>query len=50
MRIGIDVGGTKIEGIALTREMQTALRVVAENAPGVRAVSDATRLKSSVIE
>ena len=50
VEVGVRGGVVKIEGIALTREMQTALRVVAENAPGVRAVSDATRLKSSVIE
>ncbi len=50
VEVGVRGGVVKIEGIALTREMQTALRVVAENTPGVRAVSDATRLKSLIVE
>ncbi|HEX5778194.1 MAG TPA: CBS domain-containing protein [Xanthobacteraceae bacterium] len=50
VEVGVRGGIVTIEGIALTREMQTALRVVAENVPGVRAVSDATRLKSSIVE
>jgi CBS domain-containing protein len=50
IEVGVRNGNVKIEGIAMSQDMQTALRVVAENVPGVRSVSDATRLKSSVVE
>jgi CBS domain-containing protein len=50
IEVGVRDGVVKIEGIAMSHDMQMALRVLAENVPGVRAVTDATRLKSSVVE
>jgi len=50
IEVAVRNGIAKIEGIAMSHDQQTAMRVVAENVPGVRAVTDATRLKSSVGE
>ncbi len=50
IEVAVRSGIAKIEGIAMSRDQQTATRVVAENVPGVRAVTDATRLNSSVVE
>jgi osmotically-inducible protein OsmY len=43
-------GIVKVEGIAMTAEQQSAIRVIAENVPGVRAVKDQTILNKSVVE
>jgi osmotically-inducible protein OsmY len=50
IEVGVRGGIVKIEGVVLSHDIQTALRVAAENVPGVRAVTDATRLKSTVGE
>lgn len=48
--ISVRGGIVKVEGIAMTSEQQSAMRVIAENVPGVRAVNDRTILKKSVVE
>jgi CBS domain-containing protein len=50
VEIGVRAGVAKIDGVVMTHEQQTAIRVVAENTPGVREVNDATILKKSVGE
>lgn len=50
VEVGVHGGIVKVDGVAMTSEQQTAIRVVAENVPGVRAVNDVTILKKSVVE
>lgn len=50
VEVGVQVGVAKIDGVVLSHEQQTAIRVVAENTPGVREVKDHTILKKSVGE
>jgi len=50
VEIGVRSGVAKIDGLVMTHEQQAAIRVVAENTPGVRSVNDATILKKSVGE
>jgi CBS domain-containing protein len=50
VEIGVRHGVAKLDGLVMTHEQQAAIRVVAENTPGVRSVNDATMLKKSVGE
>ena len=51
-RVEISVRGgiVKVDGVVLSPEQQSAIRVVVENVPGVRAVNDVTILNKSVVE
>ena len=50
VEVAVRGGVAKIDGLVMTHEQQAAIRVVAENTPGVRSVNDATKLKKSVGE
>lgn len=50
VEVSVRGGIVKVEGITMSHEQQSAIRVVAENVPGVRAVNDVTRLNKSVGE
>jgi CBS domain-containing protein len=50
IEVAVNGGIAKIDGIAMSHDQQMAMRVVAENVPGVRAVKDTTILKKSVVE
>jgi osmotically-inducible protein OsmY len=50
IEISVRDGAVKIEGIVMSPEQRTAIRVAAENVAGVRAVSDLTIEKKSVVD
>jgi CBS domain-containing protein len=50
IEISVNGGIVKVEGIAGSPEQQTAIRVAAENVPGVRTVNDVTVLRKLVGE
>jgi CBS domain-containing protein len=50
VEISVRDGAVKIEGIVMSQEQRAAIRVAAENVPGVRNVSDQTVLKKLIGE
>jgi CBS domain-containing protein len=50
MEISVRNGAVKLEGIAMSPEQQMAMRVAAENVPGVRSVNDVAVLRRYVVE
>ena len=50
VEISVRDAAVKIEGIVMSQEQRAAIRVAAENVPGVRSVSDQTVLKKLVGE
>ena len=50
VEISVRGGIVKVDGVVLSPEQQSAIRVVVENVPGVRAVNDVTILNKSVVE
>jgi CBS domain-containing protein len=50
IEINVQDGIVKVEGIAMTAEQQSAIRVIAENVRGVRAVKDQTLLNKAMVE
>jgi CBS domain-containing protein len=50
VEISVRDGAVKIEGIVMSQEQRAAIRVAAENVPGVHSVSDQTVLKKLVGE
>jgi CBS domain-containing protein len=50
VEISVRDAAVKIEGIVMSQEQRTAIRVAAENVPGVRSVNDQTVLKLKIGE
>jgi CBS domain-containing protein len=50
VEISVRDGGVKIEGLVMSHEQRKAIRVAAENVPGVKSVNDQTTLKLKVGE
>lgn len=50
VEVSVRNGAVKLEGIAMSPEQQIAMRVAAENVPGVRSVNDLAVLRKYVVE
>ena len=50
VEVSVRNGAVKLEGIAMSPEQQMAMRVAAENVPGVRSVNDVAVLRRYVVE
>lgn len=50
IEVSVRNGAVKLEGIAMSPEQQMAMRVAAENVPGVRSVNDVAVLRRYVVE